>query len=154
MSWTIILLLILIGMAFLLLEILVLPGTNVAGFIGFILLVVGIWQAYAAHGRVAGHVTLAACLVVTLGLLYFTLKSRTWNRAMLHKEIDGRVNVVDADKVKAGDTGKTVSRLAPMGKALINGDYYEVSTIGEFIDQEKDIVVIKIEQSKILVKQI
>ncbi len=40
-----------------------------------------------------------------------------------------------------------------MGKAQINGEFYEVSTNGDFIDQQTDIVVEKIEYNKIIVKR-
>jgi membrane-bound ClpP family serine protease len=62
------------------------------------------------------------------------------------------VNVIKENAVRAGDSGKTVSRLAPAGKAMINGEYYEVHTIGEFIDPGSEIVVTKVEFNKITVK--
>jgi membrane-bound ClpP family serine protease len=40
-----------------------------------------------------------------------------------------------------------------MGKAYFNGDYYEVRSSGEFIDQESELIVTKIEFNKIFVKQ-
>jgi membrane-bound ClpP family serine protease len=154
MSWTIIAVLIIVGFLFLLLEILVLPGTSVSGIIGFILLAIGIWQAYAVYGSLAGTITLIGTLLFSLIALYYALKSRTWKRASLSKNIDGKVNVIDKTKIKAGDKGKTVSRLSPMGKAMINEEYYEVKTTGEFLDPETNIEVVKIDFNKIYVKKI
>ncbi|MEZ5196254.1 MAG: NfeD family protein [Bacteroidales bacterium] len=154
MTWTIIGVLIGVGFLFLLLEILVLPGTNIAGVVGFILIAIGIWQAYAVYGSTAGTITLAGSIVFSVVSLYYSLKSNTWKKATLNKNIDGKVNLVDANKIKIGDRGKTISRLAPMGKALINGEYFEVKTTGEFLDQEVEIEVIKIEFSQIIVKPI
>jgi membrane-bound ClpP family serine protease len=152
MTWTIIAVLIIVGFVFLLLEILVLPGTNVAGIIGFVLLVVGVWQAYATFGGKAGTITLIATVIVSAILLYYSLQARTWRRVSLKSEISSKVNVVDNKKVKPGDTGKTISRLAPMGKAYVNGVYVEVSSDGEFIDQNTEIEIIKIDHNKIVVK--
>ncbi len=152
MTWTIIAVLIIVGFIFLLLEILVLPGTNVAGVIGFILLVVGVWQAYAVYGGKSGTITLIATVVVSAIILYYSLQAKTWRRVSLKSEINGKVNIVDKNKVKPGDKGKTVSRLAPMGKAYINGVYVEVSSEGEFIDQNTEIEIIKIDHKKIIVK--
>lgn len=152
MTWTIIAVLIVVGFLFLLLEILVLPGTNVAGIIGFVLIAIGVWQAYAGYGPVAGSFTLAGSVVFSIFALYFSLKSGTWQRAALQKNIDGKVNLVDAGKIKVGDTGKTVSRLAPMGKAIINEEYFEVKTLGEYLDPGTEIEVIEIEFNKITVK--
>ncbi len=152
MTWTIIAILIVIGFLFLLLEILVLPGTNVAGFIGFALVAVGVWQAYATHGNLAGSLTLGGSVIFSGVALYYSLKSGTWKRAALKKSIDSKVNVIDETKIKIGDSGKTVSRLAPMGKAIINSIYFEVKTQGEFIDEGTNIEVINIDFNKITVK--
>ncbi len=152
MSWTIIAVLIVVGFLFLLLEILVLPGTNVAGFIGFALIAIGVWQAYAGHGALAGSLTLGGCVVFSVVALTLSLKSGTWKRASLKSNIDGKVNLVDAEKIRVGDAGRAVSRLAPMGKAMINGEYFEVSTLGEYLDPGAEIEVISIEFNKITVK--
>jgi membrane-bound ClpP family serine protease len=152
MTWTIIAVLIIVGFIFLLLEILVLPGTNVAGIIGFVLLIVGVWQAYATFGGKAGTITLIATVVVSAIILYYSLQAKTWRRVSLKSEISSKVNVVDEKKVKPGDRGKTISRLAPMGKAYINGVYVEVSSDGEFIDQNTEIEILKIDHNKIVVK--
>lgn len=154
MSWTVILILILVGLIFLLLEMLVIPGTTVIGAIGFILIAIGIWQGYASHGTPGGHYLLAGTLFFTVLLIGMSLRSKTWNRVMLHTEVDGKANLIDRNAVNPGDVGKTVSRLIPMGKALINNEYYEVSTSGEVIDPGTEIEVVKIENNKIFVKSI
>lgn len=154
MTWTIIAVLIAVGFLFLLLEILVLPGTNIAGVVGFVLLAIGIWQAYAVFGGMAGTITLLGTLFLSALTLYYALKSKTWNKAALNKNIDSKVNLVDADKIKSGDRGKTVSRLAPMGKAEFAGEYYEVNALGQFIDPGTEIEVVRIENNKITVKKI
>lgn len=153
MHWLLIATFIIIGLIFLALEILVIPGVGIAGVVGFILIAIGIWQAYAGHGMLAGHLVLAGTLVLTVITLVLSLRSKTWRKLALSTAIDSKVNVIDNELIKTGDTGKTVSRLAPMGKALINGEFYEVSTNGDFIDQQTDIVVEKIEFSKIIVKR-
>lgn len=152
MTWTVIAVLIIIGFLFLLLEILVLPGTNVAGFIGFALIAIGVWQAYVSHGNLAGSLTLVGSVIFSGIALYYSLKSGTWKRASLKKSIDSKVNVIDESKIKIGDYGKAISRLAPMGKALINNEYFEVKTQGVFLDEGTEIEVINIEFNKITVK--
>jgi len=154
MTWTLIVVLILVGFLFLLLEVLVLPGTNVSGVIGFLLIAAGVWQSFSRYGDGAGTITLIASLVFSVVFLGFALKSKTWNRALLKTEIGGRVNLVDIADIKSGDKGKTVSRLNPSGKALINGSYYEVKTLGAYVEQDTDIEIIKIEANKITVKPV
>jgi len=153
MFWLVIAILIVIGLLCLVLEILVIPGTGVAGFIGFGLLAVGIWQAYSVYGSTAGHLTVGGTLLLTVLTLFFSLRAKTWRRIMLDSKIDSRVNVIDEQMLKLGDTGKSVSRLVPAGKAIFNGEYYEVRTTGEFLDPETEIEVEKIEANKIFVKR-
>lgn len=153
MFWLIIGILILIGLAFLVLEILVIPGTGIAGIIGFILIGIGIWQAYSVYGSMAGHYTLSGSIVLTVLMLILALRSKTWKRIMLNKNIDSRVNVIEENKLVIGEEGKAISRLAPMGKALFGNEYYEVRTTGEFIDNGEDILIEKIDGNRIFVKR-
>ena len=153
MHWLLIATFIIIGLIVLALEILVIPGVGIAGVIGFILIAVGIWQAYSGYGMLAGHLVLAGTVVLTVITLVLSLRGKTWRKLALSTAIDSKVNVIDHELIKTGDTGKTVSRLAPMGKALINGEFYEVSTNGDFIDQQTEIVVEKIEFNKVIVKR-
>jgi membrane-bound ClpP family serine protease len=151
MSWLLIILLITIGVLFLLLEILVIPGTTLAGILGFGLLFVGIWQAYASKGITEGHITLATTVLITIITLYFSFKAGTWKRMALNTTVDSKMDQLDGIEIHDGDTGISVSRLAPSGKALINNEIVEVHTYGEFIDQEKDIRVISVKDNKIIV---
>jgi membrane-bound ClpP family serine protease len=153
MHWLLILTFIILGFIFMVLEVLVIPGFGFAGVIGFILVAIGVWQTYAVYGMLAGHLVLAGTFLLTLAMLYLSLRSKTWKRLMLSSEINSRVNVVDHEKIKPGDKGKTVSRLAPMGKAIINGEYYEVSTTGDFIDQHTEIEVTRLDHNKIFVQR-
>lgn len=151
MSWLLIIMLIVLGVLFLLLEILVIPGTTLAGIVGFALLFVGIWQAYASKGIVEGHITLGATLLVTVITLYYSFKAGTWKRMALKTTVDGKMDQLDGINIKERDTGTSVSRLAPSGKAMINNDIVEVHTYGEFIDQEIEIIVISVKDNKIIV---
>ena len=151
MSWLLIIILILVGVLFLLLEVLIIPGTTLAGIVGFGTLFVGIWQAYASKGVVAGHITLGATIVVTVISLYFSFKTGTWKRMALKSTVDGKMDQLEGLEIKVGDEGTSVSRLAPSGKALINNEIIEVHTFGEFIDQEKELSVISVKENKITV---
>ena len=153
MSWTLIAVLIIIGLIFIVMEILVIPGQGVLGIIGLLVMAVGIWQTYTAYGNLAGHIVLASTSVLSVVALIMSLRSKTWKKMMLESESNGKVNLIDLDKVKVGDIGKTISRLAPAGKALINQEYYEVHTYGSFIDQNTEIEVVDIDHNKIFVKQ-
>lgn len=151
MNWTIIVLLLFAGLILLLLEVLVVPGTTLVGILGFALVAFGIYESYTVYGALSGHITLGITIILSVVSMYFSLKSKTWKKAMLHDQITGKVNQLDRD-IKPGDTGKTISRLAPSGKAEFFGKYMEVHSMGDFIDHQKEIVIAKIEDNKIFVK--
>jgi len=153
MAWSVIVVLILIGLLFIILEILVIPGVAIFGILGVIIILIGVWQSYITYGTTAGHIVLASSILLSIVTLVLSLRSKTWKRMMLNSKIEGKTNVIDENKIKAGDTGKTTSRLSPAGKAIINGDYYEVHTQSEFMDPGTEIEIIKIDFNKIYVKQ-
>lgn len=152
MGWLVIVILIVVGLTFLLLEMLVVPGTTVVGFLGAAMMAFGVYTAYSDYGAVAGTYTLAGTLVFTIAAIAMALKSKTWKKAMLGSELVGKVNTFEQDKVKPGDEGIAITRLNPMGKALINEDYYEVTSKDNLLDQNTPIIVTKVDGNKIIVK--
>jgi len=153
MSLTLIIILIVAGLLFLLLEVMVIPGTTVVGVAGFALIAFSVWESYHTFGTPIGHFVLLGTIFFTILTIYLSLKSKTWNKIMLKTEVDGRVNEIDTNNIKVGDSGVSVSRLAPSGKALFNNEYYEVHTNGEFIDQETNILVTHFLDNKVFVKR-
>lgn len=151
--WTVIIVLIGIGLLMVLLEVLVIPGGGFAGILGFALMVIGVYLAFNHEGVNAGLITLAATLLINVLALIVALRSKTWDKAMLKTNIEARVNLIDAEKVQVGTGGITISRCAPSGKALLNNEFFEVHARSEFIDEGVQIEVIKIEGNKIIIKQ-
>jgi membrane-bound ClpP family serine protease len=144
--------LLLLGVLLLLLEILFVPGTTIVGVGGVILLAIGIFLAYEYLGTTAGHVSLASCLAITFLSLVVLLKGQTWKRMALDTTVEGKSVGQVENMVSLGDVGVSISRLNPMGKALFGARILEVTTAGEFVDAEKKIEVIKVQQNKITVK--
>lgn len=135
------------------LEILVIPGVGVIGILGGLLIVVAIYGAYSISATY-GHIALLASVVLSVASIYFSLKSKTWKKASLSVSTDGRVNVIDENEVKEGDTGITVSRLAVVGNARINDKIFEVESTKGFIDTHTKVEVTKVTGNKIYVKPV
>jgi membrane-bound ClpP family serine protease len=152
--WAIITTLILVGILLLILEILVIPGTGFAGVLGFVSMAAGVWLAYAKTGTASGNITLVSTLVLNTVAVVLSLRSKTWKKAQLKTSIDGKATTPLVNKLKTGDKGITVSRCAPAGKVLINGEYYEAAAGTEFIDPNTEIEIVKIENNKIYIKPI
>ncbi|KAF0198659.1 MAG: hypothetical protein FD166_1300 [Bacteroidetes bacterium] len=153
MSLTLIIILIVAGLLFILLEVLVIPGTTVVGIAGVALIAFSIWESYHVFGSPVGHYILFATFLITLITIVLAFKSNTWHRLALKTEIRGKVNVIDFDSIHPGDSGKAISRISPSGKAVFNDEFFEVHTNGDFIDQETEVVVSHILDNKIFVKR-
>lgn len=149
-----IILLILLGMVLLLIEFAVIPGITIAGIGGFALLAGSVYIAFIEYGTVAGFITLAAVLIIAPMMLYYLFKSRTGRKMILESQIDGSVDSFDREKIKVGDIGKSIGRLAPSGKVKINDETIEAQSTGVFIDHRTDVRVVKILSNKIIVEPI
>lgn len=152
MTWPIIIITLLVGLALLALEIVALPG-GVSGVVGGILVVIGVWQSYAKYGSTAGCIVLIASIVTGILMLVFLMKSGTWKRFSLKEKIDSKTNQPEKQNIKVGAEGKSLTRLAPAGNAIIDGEIVEVHSVGEFIDEGTPIQVTDIEGYKITVKR-
>ena len=146
--------LLLLGILLILLEILFVPGTTIVGVGGVILLGIGIYLAYDFLGSTTGHLSLASSVAVVFLSLIVLLKGKTWQRMALDTKVEGKGVELLENFVSVGDRGKTISRLNPIGKALFADKILEVSTTGDFVDEDSIIEVVKVEQNKIKVKTI
>ncbi len=146
-----IILFIVLGVILMLLEILVIPGTTVAGFGAIILLGLGVYFSYSNYGIQTGNFVLGGTILFLIVSLIFSLRARTWKRFMLNSSVDGQVNTIETN-IKAGDVGITVSRLNPMGKVMFDGEYYEARAINEIIDPNTEIIITKIVGNTLIVK--
>lgn len=148
MNTTLLIIVLVVGVLLVALEIVALPG-GIAGLCGLGLLIYGLIESYVFWGSTVGNIVLFCCAAITAVLLTIFLKAKTWKRFMLNEESDSTVNQVDENQFSVGTHGKTVARLAPTGKALINGQMVEVHAINKFIDPDKEIEIVAIEGYRI-----
>lgn len=148
-----IILLLVCGMALIVLELVAIPGTTIAGLAGVGLSIWGIYRVFVEYGSFWGGMVIVFDVLVCLILLIFTLKSKLWKRFAQKEEISSKVNEIKT-VVNVGDRGKTITRLAPMGTALINNERMEVYTSTSFLDPKTEIVVEEVSGSKIRVNKI
>ncbi|MBR3783595.1 MAG: NfeD family protein [Bacteroidales bacterium] len=152
MNTTLLIIVLLLGVLLLTLEIVVLPG-GIAGFFGAILIGLGVWQTYALFGNTTGTIVLLCAVALVVLTLILFLRKRTWQRFSLNEEVTSRVNEVET-AVKVGSRGNTISRLAPTGKALIDGQQVEVHAVNKFIDPDRPVEVVAIEGYRIDVVEV
>ena len=152
MNTTLLIIVLILGVVLLALEIVALPG-GIAGAFGVGLIAFGVWQTYALFGSTVGHIVLLCSIALCVLMLLWFMKTKTWQRFSLNEESDSKVNQLEP-AVKVGTKGTTISRLAPTGKALINGEPMEVHAVNKFIDPDHPIEVVSIEGYRIDVVEI
>ena len=155
MSITAIILLILLGVFLFIVEFLLVPGVTIAGIGGAILMAVAVYFAYTTHGNTVGNYTLVATLVFTVGGGAYVLRAKTWRRLALNSDIESKVETgLSEDKIKVGDRGECITRMAPIGRVLINGIIVEGKTQRGFLDEHTPVEVIKVLNTQVLVKSL
>lgn len=148
MTPTLVIIVLALGLLLLTLEIVALPG-GIAGVCGFLLIAFGVWQSFILWGMTVGTWVLIGSVAICALLLALFMKTKTWKRFSLNEESDSAVNQIEDPSITVGTRGTTVARLAPTGKALIDGKLVEVHAINKFIDQDRPIEVVAIEGYRI-----
>jgi membrane-bound ClpP family serine protease len=150
-----IILLILLGVVLFLVEFLIIPGITIAGISGALVLGVAVFISYRSYGTTVGTYTLLSVLVISIITLALALRSKTWKRFMLKTNIDSKVEVgLEDQKIKPGDKGEAVTRLAPIGMVRVNEITIEGKSIGGFLDPHTKIEVVKVLGTQVIVKPI
>lgn len=152
MNLLIIVFLIFLGIVLLLIEFTILPGITIAGIGGLLLFAYSIYLAFTSYGTLVGFITLGFVLIVSPVLVVKLFKGRSGKKMVLHTVLSGFTNEINEEKVKIGDIGITVGRLAPMGKIKVNDEVVEVKSTGTFIDPGEKVRIIHIEKSLITVE--
>jgi membrane-bound ClpP family serine protease len=152
---TVVIILIILGILLFVIEFLLVPGVTVAGIGGLILTVFGVYKAFNDFGATTGAWVLIGTIVLSVFVIVMSLRARTWDRLMLKTNIQGTVDTdLTEDQVKVGDRGKSLTRLAPMGKVLVNELVREAKSIEGFIDEHKEIEVVSVLGTRISVKPV
>ncbi|MDD4108446.1 MAG: NfeD family protein [Prolixibacteraceae bacterium] len=126
---------------------------SIAGIGGLLFLGSAVYYAYAFIGPEAGHLTLVAAFVMmTIGIIIF-IRSKALEKMSLKTEIDSKNEPLKDVDLKVGDVGITSSRLAPMGKIKVNGHVIEAKALDDFIDQDEEVVIIKVQSTNVLVER-
>jgi len=153
-SLGIVIFLIVMGILLFLVEFLIVPGITIAGIGGAISIITGVVLAFYYEGPTTGLIVLISAAVLIGLTVVFMLKAGTWKKLMLDKASDSTVDFIKINegRIKVGDTGKTITRLNPMGKVMVGNEYYEAKSMDKLIDQNTDVEIVKIESNKIIVK--
>ena len=150
-----------LGVAFLLLEVFVIPGFGIAGIVGITLMLGSVFYIFGnAYELETAIFWLSSSVIMTVALAivsaYFLPKTRAWNRLVLATEMEaeqGYHSAGDEDfQSYLGQTGTAITPLRPAGAVRIGNKRVDALTAGDFIASESPIRVIEVEGSKIVVE--
>ncbi len=95
MNTVLVVLLVLAGVALLLMEMFLLPGFGIAGISGFVCLVAAVVLAWVLLGKMAGYITLGACVLLSGLAIWGFLRSHALDKMALDTKIDGQVKLAN-----------------------------------------------------------
>ena len=136
-----------------LVELFVIPGISVAGFLAGGCIIFANYYAFAYMGTTAGVITLIISALACIGSLVWFMRSKTLDKIALKKNITSKVDRSAEEKVKVGDVGITTTRLALIGNADIGGRLVEVKSADGFLDEGTPVIVVRVEDAQITVKK-
>ena len=137
-----------------LVELFVIPGISLAGISALVCIIYANYYAFANLGTGAGFITLIISGIACIGSLVWFMRSKTLDKLALKKDITSKIDRSAAEKVKVGDTGITITRLAQIGNAEINGNIIEVKSMDGLLNEKTPIVVNRITDGIIFVAKL
>ena len=150
-----ILAIIIVGIIFIFVEFFFIPGFSIFSILGAIVAGIGIYLGYNQYGQSTGNWMLIASAIATGIVMYIGYKRAQSKKWALKTEINSRVNDESIAHLSVGDKGTTITNLRPEGKATFaTEDRQTVYSLGEFIEKDSAIEIIKIDHNKIFVKPI
>ena len=146
-----VILLIIGGFVFLVIEAFLVPGFSIPGIVGILMIGYGIIKAKMIFGTSWALIAFAASALFSVILVNVALKSRFAKKVSLGYTQKGVV-AVDDYRDLIGKEGFATSPLRPAGTVSIEGKRFDVVTSGEFIEKDSPIIVDSVEGTRIVVK--
>jgi membrane-bound serine protease (ClpP class) len=148
------------GVLAIILEVFV-PSVGIIGIAGLGSIIASVVIAYQRLGSLIGSIYLAVVLVMVpvFLVLYFRFFPRTpvgrWLISQDRQEPEKGYSSFTPEKYidLIGKEGTTLTILRPVGMIRIDGQKYSAVTGGEFIEKDKTIKVVKVEGSRVVVRQ-
>ncbi|MFH0838942.1 MAG: NfeD family protein [Candidatus Omnitrophota bacterium] len=155
-DWFLVLTLIVVGFILLLIELFIIPGFGIVGISGLASLGVASYIAYSKLSPLMGLViSIGSLCIIFLSLKLFS-KTAIWKKLRLDKTESTHNGFSHAENLGylINKEGVAITSLRPSGSAKIDGKRYDVITEGTFVSEHARIRVLRVEGSKVIVKEI
>ncbi len=138
--------LIVVGFALILVEVYLVPGFNVIGILGFLLIVFAVGYVYSESGMIGGSLALFGSTAAGAGLFYGLWKSGAWNKFILATSLRHDDELVAREhkhrEQYLGKSGVAITPLRPTGIIEVDGERLEVTTQGEYIATGSNVRIV------------
>lgn len=137
-----------------LVEVFLIPGLGICGFLSGICVLAGVGLTFAGFGLYVGLISAVVVLVVAFALLYWVMHSRRLEKLALHAQIDSSVANEAVSHLEVAERGVALTRLALVGNASFDGVECEVRSAGGFIEEGTPIEIVKINLNEVYVRPV
>ncbi|MBQ7856926.1 MAG: NfeD family protein [Alistipes sp.] len=149
-----IILLVVLGVLFLLLELVLLPGVSFGAILSLVCYGSAVYMAFANYDTTVGLIVLAVVVLVSILTTILSLRAKTWRRLSLHQEIDSTSMEQPGNELAVGQRGVAVSRLSPTGKVDIGGKTFEARSVDVYIAQREAVEVVGFDNFTVVVRKV
>ncbi len=148
--------LILVGLMLVGIEVYIIPGLNVVGIIGFLVMVFGIGYAFTVQGALSGMLALTGTLALGGGMGFAMWKSGAWDKFVLSTQLPNERLLSESTQAQRGQflgkMGTALTPLRPTGVAKIEDERVEVVTEGSYIAAGSEIQVVALDRRRVFVR--
>lgn len=148
--------LIIIGVALIVAEVYLIPGLNLVGVLGALMVLFAVGIAFVQVGMLGGVMALVSAMGLTGGAFWWLWTSGAWDRFILIANLKPDEKLVAREGEQRarylGKSGTAITPLRPTGIAEIEGDRIEVVTEGDFISAGSAIKVVAMDRRKHFVR--
>lgn len=152
MQILILILLIIIGVLLIAAEILVLPGITVAAIGAAGSFIAAVMVAFYFYSLESALWVLLLSVLLSVATIVLCLRRKSLKKLSLETNIDSVAQQSADTMTVIGAHGVAITRLAPMGVALIDGSTIEAKSIEGYIPEKSKIEVVRFENSVVVVK--
>ena len=142
-----------LGVALLAVEVLLVPGVGLVGFLGLLGMAGSVWVAYAQLGATYGGLALAASAVST-GLAFWLLPKTQVAKSMV---LDAATTAKVGDPTLlalVGKEGAAVTTLRPAGSIDIDGRIVDVVSDGDYVERGAKVRVTEVKGQRVVVMEV
>jgi len=149
-------LLVLLGLGLIAAEVYLVPGFNVIGIVGFLIIAFSVGYVFTEHGFAGGFLLLVGTVAVSGAMFYVLWISGAWDRFVLATNLRRDDLVVEREAEDRsrylGRVGRALTPLRPTGVVEIDGDRVEVATEGEFIAAGSQVKIVAMDRRRYFVR--